>query len=78
MSLLSALFPDARDASGPNDSCDGDADDDLLPELTENPETTRGIKLTVLLKILSHFRLIVVFLTADPLTAISVVFAKLA
>ena len=34
--LAAALFPDgdARDASGPNDSCDGAVGDELLSELT--------------------------------------------
>ena len=32
--LAAALFPDARDASGPNDSCDGAVRDELLSELT--------------------------------------------
>ena len=41
-------FPDARDASGPNDSCGGDVEDELRPELTDNPGTTRGTKLSVL------------------------------
>ena len=35
--LAAALLPDARDASGPNDSGDGVAEDELHSELTDNP-----------------------------------------
>ena len=31
-----------------NESCDSDAEDELLPELTDSPGTTRGTKLSVL------------------------------
>ena len=48
--LAAALLPDARDASGPNDSGDGVVQDELLSELTE-----RGAKLSVLKIKLSHF-----------------------
>ena len=41
--LATALLPDARDASGPNDSGDGVVQDELLSELTD-----RGAKLSVL------------------------------
>ena len=41
------LFPETRCASGPNDSCGSDVDDELLPELTDNHGTTRGTKLSV-------------------------------
>ena len=46
--LDAALFPDAWSASGLNDSCGSDEGDELLPELTDNPGTTRGTKLSVL------------------------------
>ena len=46
--LAAALLPDARDASGPSDSGDGVAEDELFSELTDNPGTTRGTKLSVL------------------------------
>ena len=55
MNLLAALFPEAGDASGPNDSCGGIAEDELLSELTDNPGTTRGTKLSVLQIILFPF-----------------------
>ena len=45
--LAAALFPDARDASGPSDSGDGVVEDELLSELTDNPGTTRSTKLSV-------------------------------
>ena len=46
--LAAALRPDARDASGPDDSGDGVVEHELLPELTDNRGTTRGTKLSVL------------------------------
>ena len=46
--LAADLFPDAWSASGLDDSCGGDVGDELLPELTDNPGTTRGTKLSVL------------------------------
>ena len=46
MSLLP--LPDARDTSGPNDSGNGEVEDELLLELTDRPATTRGTKLSVL------------------------------
>ena len=49
------MFPEARDASGPNDSGDGVVEDELLSELTDNPGTTRGTKLFVLQITLFHF-----------------------
>ena len=39
-------------ASGLNDSCGSVVQDELLRELTDNPETTRGTKLCVLQTIL--------------------------
>ena len=49
-------YPDARvAASGPNDSGDGVAEDELLSELTDDPGTTRGTKLSVLQIRLSPF-----------------------
>ena len=46
--LAAAVFPGARGAYGPNDSGDGVIEDELLPELTDNPGTTRGTQLSVL------------------------------
>ena len=31
-----------------DESCGGDVDDEMLPELVDNPKTTRGTKLFVL------------------------------
>ena len=76
--LAAALFPDARDASGPNDSGHGDEEDELLSELTDNPGTTRGTKLSVLQKILCPFLGQSWLLTADPPIGVSVVVANLA
>ena len=42
-----------------NESCDGDAEDETLPELADNPGTTRGTKLSVLQIILFPSWLIV-------------------
>ena len=53
--LDAALFPDAWSASGLNDSYGSDAGDELLPELTDNPGTTRGTKLYVLQMMLFPF-----------------------
>ena len=53
--FAAALFPDARDSSGPNDSGDGVVEDELPSELTDNPGTTRGTKLSVLQIILFPF-----------------------
>ena len=50
-----ALFPDAWSASGFNESCDGVVEDELLSELTDNPGSTRGTKLSVLQIILFPF-----------------------
>ena len=63
--LAVALFPDAGDASGPNDSGDGVVEDELLSELTDNTGTTRGTKLSVLHIILFPFG---VYRGAWPLT----------
>ena len=38
----------ARGDSGRNDSCGGAVEDELVSELTDNPGTTRGTKLSVL------------------------------
>ena len=43
--LAAAVFPDAGDASAPNDSDDGVVEDELLSELTDKTGTTRGTKL---------------------------------
>ena len=48
-----AVFLWTMGASGNNDSCGGVVGDELLPESTDNPGTTRGTKLSVLQKI--HF-----------------------
>ena len=53
--LDAALFPETWCASGPNDSCGSVVEDELLPELTDNPGTTRGTKLSVLQTILFPF-----------------------
>ena len=53
--LDEALFPETWCASGPNCSCGGAVQDELLPELTDNPGTTRGTKLSVLQVIFSIF-----------------------
>ena len=66
------LFPEAISTSLLNESCDGDVEDETLPELADNPGTTRGTELSVLQIILLWL------LTADPLIGVSVVFAKLA
>ena len=50
-----ALFPETWSASGPNDSWGGVVGDELLPESTDNPGTTRGTKLSVLQIILLPF-----------------------
>ena len=54
-----ALFPDARDASGPNHSGDGVVEDELLSELTDNTGTTRGTEFVCLAETFFHFWLIV-------------------
>ena len=75
--LAAAVLPDATDASGPNDSGDGEVEDELLSELTDNPGTTWGNKIVGLadntFPIFGQSWL----LTADPLVGVSVVFAKL-
>ena len=77
--LAAALFLQTGGDSGPKDSCGGVVEDELLPELTDNPGTTRGRDNTVCLadkqlSILGQSWL----LTADPLIGVSVDFAKLA
>ena len=47
-------FPETQGASGPNDSWNGGAGE-LLPEMLDNPGTTRGTKLCVLQTILFLF-----------------------
>ena len=75
--LDAALFPETRCASGPNNSCGSAVGDELLPELTDKPGTTRGTKLFVLQ--IKRFPIVGQswLLTADPLVRVSVVFAKL-
>ena len=46
--LDAALLPQTMCALGPNDSCGGVVEDELLPELTDKPGTTRDTKLSVL------------------------------
>ena len=53
--LDAALFPETRCASGPNDSCGSLVEDELHPELTDYPGTTRGTKLSVLQTMLFPF-----------------------
>ena len=59
-----------------NESCDSDAEDELLSGLVDDPGTTRGTKLSVLqmmvFPVFGHSWL----LTADPLSGVSVVFCK--
>ena len=43
-----SLFPVARSTSLPDESCGDDVEDDPLPELVDNPRTTRGTKLSAL------------------------------
>ena len=50
--LAAAVFPNAGRASGPNDSRDGVAEDELLSELTDNPGTIRGTNKYVMQMIL--------------------------
>ena len=78
MSSKQFCFPEAWSASFLNDSCGFDVDDELPPELTAIPGTPRGTKLSVLQIILFTFGVNRGFLAADPLTGVSVVFAKLA
>ena len=50
--LAAGLLPEKSGISGCNDSADGVVEDELLSELTDNPGTTRGTKLSVLQMIL--------------------------
>ena len=68
----------ALSASFLNESCDSDAEDELLSGLVDDPGTTRGTKLSVLQMMVFPSLVIRGFLTADPLSGVSVVFAKLA
>ena len=52
---LEAALDKACSASLLNDFCDSDVEDELLPELADNPGTTRGTKLSVLQIILFTF-----------------------
>ena len=76
--LEAALFPEAWSASFLNDSCDSDVEDELPPELVDNPGTVRGTKLSVLQKILFPYGGRSWPSTADPLIGVSVVFTNLA
>ena len=76
MSSKQLCFPEAWSASFLNDSCGFDVDDELPPELTDNPGTPRGTKLSVLQIILFPFGVNRGFLAADPLTGVSVGFRK--
>ena len=51
--LDAAQFPETKSASNPNNSCGGEIEDEMLPELTDYPGTTRNTKLFVLQKIFS-------------------------
>ena len=70
--LDAALFPETKCASSSNDSCGSVAEDELFPELTDEPGTTRGTKLSVLQKIRFPFLGQSWLLTADPLVRASV------
>ena len=76
--LDAALFPEAGCASSPNESCGGVVEDELLPELADNPGTTRGTEVVRLAENTLHNLGQSWLLTADPLIGVSVVFAKLA
>ena len=49
-----SLFPEAVSTSLLDNTWDGDAEDGMLPELLDNPGTTRGAKLSVLQTFSSH------------------------
>ena len=70
--------PSLRSSAGLDEekSCDVDFENELLPELTDSPGTTRGTKLSVLHIIVFSSLVYRGFLTADPLVGISVVFAE--
>ena len=76
--LEAAVFPEAWFASVLNDSWCSDVGDELLPELTDNPGTTRGTKLSVFADNAFPFFGQSWLLTADPLIGVSVIIAKLA
>ena len=59
-------------------SCGGDGGDELAPALDDIPGTTRGTNLSVLQIKFLHLFGEPWFLTADPLTGISVYFAEFA
>ena len=46
-------FPETFSTSSLDESCDGDVEDEMLPELVDNPGTTRGTKLSVLQMVVS-------------------------
>ena len=58
-----------------DESCGGDVDDELLPELVDNPGTTRGTKLSVL-HIIVFPSLVNGGFDTDPRKGISVVFEE--
>ena len=60
-----------------DESCGGDVEDELVPELDDNPGTTRGTKFSVLHKNSFPFFGQQWFLTAGPLVGISIFFAEL-
>ena len=59
-----------------DESCGGDAEEKMPPELDENPGTTRGTKWSVLHVVVFPSLGQPWFLTADPLLGISVFFAE--
>ena len=71
-------FPEAcpsfRSWAGPvgDKSCNVNVEDELLPELDDSPETTRGTKVSVMQKTVFTSLVNRGFLTADPLVGISV------
>ena len=75
--LAAALFPETMGVSGPNDSCGGVVQDELLSELTDNPGTTTRYKIACLAENTFPIFGQSWLLTADPLIRVSVVFAKL-
>ena len=72
------LFPQTKCASSLKETCDWVVENELLPELADNPRTTRGTKLSVLQIILFPFLVNRGFWPRTLLIGVSVIFAKLA
>ena len=53
--LVSSLRSNTESEDELDESSGGDVEDELLSELTDNPGTTRGTKLSVLQRCFSHF-----------------------